>query len=89
MNILKQMAIRMVDRVYDLVASQQAIREKTSPSTKIALKNLYLSYRSKVEKGEQLPPISDVGFRIFSQFDEDGIIVFLLAAIGIGPMGMR
>ena len=79
------MAIRMVDRVYDLVASQQAIREKTSPSTKIALKNLYLSYRSKVEKGEQLPPISDVGFRIFSQFDEDGIIVFLLAAIGIGP----
>ena len=75
----------MVDRVYDLVASQQAIREKTSPSTKIALKNLYLSYRSKVEKGEQLPPISDVGFRIFSQFDEDGIIVFLLAAIGIGP----
>ena len=85
MNPFRQIARRIVDRVFEVVASQQSILEKTSPSTKIALKSLYLSYRSKVEKGEKLPSVWDLGFRIFSQFDEDGILVFLLAVIGVGP----
>jgi hypothetical protein len=85
MNPFGQIAKRFVDRVLNVVATQQSILEKTSPSTKIALKNLYMNYRSKVEKGEKLPSIWEPGFRIFSQFDEDGIMVFLLGAIGIGP----
>jgi hypothetical protein len=83
MNPLRQIVRRIVDRVFDAVTTQQSILEKTSPSTKIALKSLYMSYRSKVEKGEKLPSIWEQGFRIFSQFDEDGILVFLLAVVGI------
>lgn len=85
MNPLKQIARSIVERVFDLMASQQSMFDKTSPSTKIALKSLYLNYRSKVEKGERLPPIRELGFRVFSQFDEDGVLVFLLAVVGIGP----
>jgi len=85
MNPFRQIARRIIDRVFEVVASQQSIFEKTSPVTKIALKSLYLSYRRKAEKGEKLPPIWEHGFRVFSQFDEDGIMVFLLGVIGIGP----
>lgn len=85
MNPLKQIARSIVERVFDLMASQQSMFDKTSPSTKIALKSLYLNYRSKVEKGEKLPPIRELGFRVFSQFDEDGVLLFLLAVVGIGP----
>jgi len=85
MNAVREIARRIVDRVLEVATSQQIIIEKTSPSTKIALKSLYMTYRNKVEKGEKLPSIWELGFRVFSQFDEDGIIVFLLGVIGVGP----
>ena len=88
-NLIRKVANRVIDkvtsRVVSQVVSQRELTEKTSPSTKIALKRLYMSYRIMVAKGERLPPIWDTGFRIFSQFDEDGIIVFLLGVVGIGP----
>jgi hypothetical protein len=84
-NVIARLGRRLTERVLDAAASHQGLREKTSPSTKIALKALYMSYRSAAQKGDKLPPIADAGFRIFSQFDEDGIILFLLGAIGIGP----
>ena len=59
--------------------------QKTSPASKIALTHLFMHYRRMVEDGEKLPSVWDAGFRIFSQFDEDGITLFLLAAAGIGP----
>jgi hypothetical protein len=31
------------------------------------------------------PSVWDVGFRVFSQFDEDGVLLFLLSAAGRGP----
>jgi len=86
---IRKVVNRVVDKVTSQVASQVASQgefaEKTSPSTKMILKRLYMSYRTMIAKGEKLPPIWDTGFRIFSQFDEDGIIVFLLGAVGIGP----
>ena len=46
-NIAKGIAGRMVN----VMASQQILNEKTSPSTKIALKGLYMDYQSMVERG--------------------------------------
>lgn len=39
-------------------------------------------YRELVRNGSPLPSFADVGFRSFSQFDEDGILLFLFAVIG-------
>jgi hypothetical protein len=58
--------------------------QKTSPGTKIALKQLYLHYREVAQGRATAPAIWDVGFRVFSEFDEDGILLFLLGMIGIG-----
>jgi hypothetical protein len=56
--------------------------QATSPATKIALRELLLEYRSAVSERRPLPPLRDTGFRVFSQADEDGILLFLLAATG-------
>jgi len=78
------MARGLVERILELSDERRRIDEKTSPATKIALRSLLLSYQRIVATREQLPSIHDVGFRVFSQFDEDGILLYLLAASGIG-----
>jgi len=72
---------RLVRRMLDAAAERRRLDDRTSPATKIALRSLFLEYRRLAE----LPSIWDTGFRVFSQFDEDGVILFLLAAAGDGP----
>ncbi len=84
-QFFRKISRRIVDRLSSEIMARQLLLEKTSPQTKIALRSLYLSYRKSVERGEKFPSVWDTGFRIFSQFDEDGIILFLLGVVGIGP----
>jgi hypothetical protein len=83
---LWQIARRIVDRTPAVVLGHQAIIEKTSPSIMIALKSRYMTYRKIVEKRGKSSSIGKLGHRIFSQFDEEGIMVSLLGVIGIGPI---
>ena len=57
-------------------------RAKTSPETKVAQRHLYHYYRSMVLSGS-VPSLQDTGFRCFSQFEEDGKLLFIFAALGI------
>jgi hypothetical protein len=57
--------------------------QATSPATKIALRQLFLEYRRAVSDGRPLPQLRETGVRVFSQADEDGILLFLLAATGV------
>ena len=43
---------------------------------------LMMSYRNTVAAGYPLPALSDVGFKAFSQTDEDGILLYLFSVIG-------
>jgi hypothetical protein len=81
----RRLVDRLADRLAHAVAARQRVDEKTAPIVKVAAKNLYMSYQRRAHNGETLPSIWETGFRVFSQFDEDGIIVFLLGVIGIGP----
>ena len=76
---------RLVRRVLDAADERRRLDERTSPATKIALRSLFLDYRRRAESGGPLPSVWDTGFRVFSQFDEDGVLLFLLAAAGEGP----
>lgn len=58
------------------------IRERFSPAVQISQRQLYLSYLSQKEKGE-IPKLNDTGFRVFSQFEEDGKLLFILSMIGM------
>jgi hypothetical protein len=54
---------------------------RTLPQTKIALRQLYHYYADRAHSGIPLN-ISDTGARIFSQFEEDGILLAIFATIG-------
>lgn len=61
----------------------QYIRERFSPATQIAQRQLYHYYQDCATKGK-MPLLEDAGFRNFSQFEEDGKLLMILAAIGMG-----
>jgi hypothetical protein len=43
---------------------------------------LQMMYRDMVRSGKELPRMEDVGFKVFSQTDEDGILLYLFSVIG-------
>lgn len=51
--------------------------------TQAAQRLLYSQYRQSVAAGVSLPSFAEAGFRVFSQTDEDGILLMLFAAIGM------
>lgn len=58
------------------------IRNRFTPSVQIGQRQLYLHYRALLKKGE-LPAVSETGFRVFSQFEEDGMLLFIFSVIGM------
>jgi hypothetical protein len=44
---------------------------------------LQLTYRDMLRQGKPLPALDEVGFRAFSQFDEDGILLYLFSLLGV------
>jgi len=43
---------------------------------------LFLYYREKAAN-KRVPPLTDTGFKVFSQFEEDGLLLFIFAVIGM------
>jgi hypothetical protein len=78
---LKNLARRLLDAADE----RRRLDDLTSPATKVALRSLFLEYRRLARDGAGLPSVWDTGLRVFSQFDEDGVILFLVAAAGDGP----
>ena len=58
------------------------IRNRFNPTVQIQQRTLYLKYRELLGKNE-LPSISETGFRVFSQFEEDGLLLFIFSIIGM------
>ena len=54
-----------------------------SPSIKLSQLQLYLHYADLVQQRRPLPSIFEVGYRVFSEVDEDGLLLFLFAALGM------
>jgi hypothetical protein len=72
-------------RFLDAADERRRLDDRTSPATKAALRSLFVEYRRLAQSGGWLPSVWDTGLRVFSQFDEDGVILFLLAVGGEGP----
>jgi hypothetical protein len=79
----KRLARRTVEPVLDLVYERRRLSESTSAATKAAQRALFLEYRRRFDDGGRPPSVWDTGFRAFSEFDEDGVILFLLASGGL------
>jgi len=72
-------AINLVSSQLNLQANLQA---KNSPQVKINQRMLFNFYRHSTSQGYRFP-LSDAGFRVYSQFEEDGILLYIFAAIGV------
>jgi len=58
------------------------VRNRFSPATQISQRQLYLYYRNCLLRKE-LPQLSETGMRVFSQFEEDGKLLFVFSLIGM------
>lgn len=58
------------------------IRDRFSPSVQMMQRKLYLHYRDCAEN-EKVPCVADTGYRVFSQFEEDGKLLFIFAVLGM------
>jgi hypothetical protein len=79
---LQRQARRLAERMVAFTEARRTVADRTSPATKASLRLLWLEHRRRVAAGERLPPIWETGLRVFSQFDEDGLILFCLAVCG-------
>lgn len=58
------------------------IRNRFNPSVQISQRALYLNFKEQAKRGE-FPALAETGFRVFSQFEEDGKLLAIFAAIGM------
>lgn len=58
------------------------VRHRFQASTQIAQRQLFHFYQKSI-KEKHFPAVKDTGFRVFSQFEEDGKLLFIFAAIGM------
>lgn len=58
------------------------VRNRFIPSVQITQRQLYHYYKQLADKNE-LPAFADTGFRVFSQFEEDGKLLFIFSVIGM------
>ncbi len=58
------------------------IRNRFIPSVQISQRQLFHYYQDCAKRNE-VPPLKDTGFRVFSQFEEDGMLLFIFSILGM------
>ncbi|MCB0737712.1 MAG: hypothetical protein KDC92_09380 [Bacteroidetes bacterium] len=58
------------------------VRDRLSPQVQLQQRQLYHYYKDRIASGN-IPALNECGHRVFSQFEEDGLLLFILAAIGM------
>lgn len=58
------------------------IRNRFVPSVQISQRQLFHQYTQMVKEGA-IPSIKDTGYRVFSQFEEDGKLLFIFSILGM------
>lgn len=83
--MLKNLRNRIISIIHDAMypsQSQNSLDIKCSPSLKVAQRQLFNYYQNEIRSGRTWS-LCDTGFRNFSQFEEDGILLYIFAAIGM------
>jgi hypothetical protein len=81
-GIFGRLAERVLASIEYRVAARVRLDAKSSPAAKAAQRQLFHRYRELVLAGSP-PPLAETGFRCFSQFEEDGKLLFIFAALGV------
>src|SRR5438132_8403691 len=81
-RFLKSIVRRLLSPVESSIVKALEQDARTSAATKIGQRQLYHHYRGLVAAGTP-PRLEETGFRVFSQFEEDGTLLFIFAALGV------
>jgi hypothetical protein len=80
-SLLRKVGDRAVNALLRRVRENSAFDQRTSPTTKLAIAAFHAEWRARARKGDLLLPDLGIGARIFSQFEEDGLILYLDAVL--------
>ena len=82
---VKKISKKIIQRILNPIVQEiHKTNELTSKqmNTQIEQRRLFLYYKQLLAEKKSLPDIHDTGFRVFSQNDEDGILLYLFALLG-------
>jgi hypothetical protein len=84
MKILRKFLVDLIKDVILLfpIIVLRNLYERSCASEQLAQKTLRLTYRENAASGGPALDFSEVGFRCYSQNDEDGIILYIFSVIG-------
>ena len=80
-SLLGKISDRVVRALVRRVRDNNALDPRTSPATKLAIAAFHGEWRARARREEPLAPGLGVGARIFSQFEEDGLLLYLDAVL--------
>src|SRR5258708_17003320 len=81
-NVGRALVDRVASRIEARLTANLTVDPRTTPATRIGQLQLWHHYRTQLEAG-RAPKLCETGFRCFSQFEEDGLILFIMAAFGV------
>lgn len=73
----------MIKNLIKYYASGFLYKDQLSPAVQLQQKQMALHYL-QCKKNGTLPPIEETGFKVFSQFEEDGYLLYIFSLIGHG-----
>ncbi|MDD5242737.1 MAG: hypothetical protein PHU49_01860 [Syntrophorhabdaceae bacterium] len=81
-KILKKSVKKVLGKIGAYSAKSRNLDAKSSPDVKISQRQLFNFYQYAITRGHRFA-LSDTGFRNYSQFEEDGILLYIFAAVGV------
>ncbi len=81
---MKRFIILMINRFLSMIGMKlvRSPKGEIVSNGSVAQLSLFLHYQYLLARNIHLPKFTDIGFRVHSQTDEDGIILFLFSVIG-------
>lgn len=87
-NFFKKNTKKIIQRIFDIEYNNNSYNKKCNLYkndfiSQVEQRRLFFHYQQLAKEKKLLPSIKDVGFRVFSQTDEDGILLYIFALIGM------
>ena len=80
-SALTKLACRLRDFLVNPLLQRNANIDYPDAASQIQLQ---LTYRALLASRAPLPRLSEIGFKVFSQTDEDGMLLYIFSVIGSG-----
>ncbi|HEY3375028.1 MAG TPA: hypothetical protein VGK02_08215 [Candidatus Aquicultor sp.] len=82
MGILGRVMGKLLGKVTQKISAEMNNPSLQAYNQQAAQRRLYLHYKMLCENEQQLPKFQDTGFRVYSQTDEDGLLLYVFSLIG-------